>query len=261
MSAGVPGPATPRPPVPDQARPDSAPGRPHEVGNLCARSGVAFPAREPAPWRQSRLIVRCVPAHTCQHQHPRSRTENLFLLLVSLRLRRPPLCCSVAAGPLAVVLVVVAVSLAGLRRVALEGRRGRRLDDDEGHSSAAQTPLADAVRFANCMRAHGVTNYPDPSSNGRSQSLNQIDPSSPTFLRAHTARQKTRRTARSAPRADSRPTSLCARVRPMPAQARVPAVPGSANDLWAPGFTLGRVEYFPDISTTELPVAGVHPGG
>ena len=214
------------------------------VGNLCARSGVAFPAREPAPWRQSRLIVRCVPAHTCQHQHPRSRTENLFLVLVSLRLRRPPLCCSVAAGPLAVVLVVVAVSLAACGGSPSKGVAGVGSTTTTAPAQRRRPLLAGALRFANCMRSNGVTNCPDPGSNGRSQSINQIDPNSPTFLRAYTACQKTRRTARSAPRADSRPTALCARVRPMRAQARVPAVPGSANDLWA-GLHAGPGEYFP----------------
>ena len=40
------------------------------------------------------------------------------------------------------------------------------------------------------MRSNGVTNYPDPSSSGRPQSLNQIDPNSPTFQTAYKACQK-----------------------------------------------------------------------
>jgi hypothetical protein len=57
-------------------------------------------------------------------------------------------------------------------------------------SSGAQTPVAGAVRFANCMRSNGVANYPDPSSSGRPQSLNEIDPNSPAFLTAYKACQK-----------------------------------------------------------------------
>ena len=161
------------------------------VGNLCARSGVAFPAREPAPWRQSRLIVRCVPAHTCQHQHPRSRTENLFLLLVSLRLRRPPLCCSVAAGPLAVVLVVVAVSRAACggspsRRVWRASARRRHRAPVQRHrpiicAAAARAPL---------HVSRSASPFPRSEQQRTRRTTNQINPSSPTFLRAYTACRK-----------------------------------------------------------------------
>ena len=40
------------------------------------------------------------------------------------------------------------------------------------------------VNFAQCMRANGITNWPDPSSSGHTQSLNQIDPNSPAFQAA-----------------------------------------------------------------------------
>jgi hypothetical protein len=53
--------------------------------------------------------------------------------------------------------------------------------------SGSQAAIANAVKFANCMRSHGVTNYPDPNSSGHPQSLNQINPNSATFLTAYTA--------------------------------------------------------------------------
>lgn len=42
---------------------------------------------------------------------------------------------------------------------------------------------ATAVRYASCMRAHGVPNYPDPS--GTRTNLNGIDTNSPFFIRAN----------------------------------------------------------------------------
>ena len=57
-------------------------------------------------------------------------------------------------------------------------------------SSGTQTPVAGAVRFANCMRSSGVTNFPDPASNGRSLSLNQINPNTPAFRTAYKVCQK-----------------------------------------------------------------------
>jgi hypothetical protein len=36
------------------------------------------------------------------------------------------------------------------------------------------------------MRSNGVTDFPDPSSNGRPQSLNKIDANSATFQTAYT---------------------------------------------------------------------------
>ena len=40
------------------------------------------------------------------------------------------------------------------------------------------------------MRSNGVTDFPDPASNGRTQSLKQINPNSPTFQTAYRACQK-----------------------------------------------------------------------
>jgi hypothetical protein len=83
-----------------------------------------------------------------------------------------------------VVLVVVAMSLAACGGSPSKGVAGRGSTMTTS-VTAAESPVAGAPRFANCMRAKGVTNYPDPSNNGRPQSLKQFDASSPTFLRAY----------------------------------------------------------------------------
>ena len=150
-----------------------------------------------------------------------------------------------AAGPLAVVLVAVAVSLAACGGSPSKGVAGVGSTTTTSPSSAAQTPLASAVRFANCMRSHGVTNYPDPSSNGRAQSLNQINPSSPTFQRAYTACQKYLPNGEVGP-----PAPTAAQLRFALAFAhclRKHGFPQFPDPLttYGPGFTLGRGSIFP----------------
>jgi hypothetical protein len=51
---------------------------------------------------------------------------------------------------------------------------------------------ASAIRFASCMRSHGVTNFPDPTVSARGvgfsvKSSSGINPSGPSFLAAQTA--------------------------------------------------------------------------
>ena len=64
----------------------------------------------------------------------------------------------------------------------------------QGHFSVAMNAGSAALgaKFSACMRKHGVTNFPDPNSQGVIQfgSGNGIDPSSPTFLAARGACQK-----------------------------------------------------------------------
>ena len=57
--------------------------------------------------------------------------------------------------------------------------------------SASNNPTANArgdalIAFSKCMRAHGVTNFPDPSSNGPGLNLNGtgINPQAPSFRTA-----------------------------------------------------------------------------
>lgn len=69
-------------------------------------------------------------------------------------------------------------------------------------SAARQAKLmANALKFSSCMRAHGVTNYPDPKPGpngiGVSLSTNSADgirPNSPVFRRAQRACQSPVRT-------------------------------------------------------------------
>jgi hypothetical protein len=55
--------------------------------------------------------------------------------------------------------------------------------------------LASALKFSACMRSHGITGFPDPTSSGggiqlKLASSSGIDPSSPIFQAAQTACQK-----------------------------------------------------------------------
>lgn len=52
-----------------------------------------------------------------------------------------------------------------------------------GNVSSPQN-LASELKFAKCMRAHGVPNFPDPNSNGGFSGSGGIDPASPAFQNA-----------------------------------------------------------------------------
>jgi hypothetical protein len=69
----------------------------------------------------------------------------------------------------------------------------RHLLPDNGQLSQAQQQQNSAValKFAQCMRSHGVTNYPDPGSNGATHisPSSGINPQSPAFQRAQQACQ------------------------------------------------------------------------
>ena len=61
-----------------------------------------------------------------------------------------------------------------------------------GHVGAAQLEkdTRAALKNAACMRAHGITNFPDPTiqpNGGSSVSLNGLDPTSPQFQSASKA--------------------------------------------------------------------------
>ena len=106
-----------------------------------------------------------------------------------------------------------------------------------------------AVKYADCMRANGTPNFPDPGSNGALP-----NPFSPAFRAA----EKT-----------------CAKLQPVGLHLGGPAAP-SASELraarafarcmrahgfrqfpdplttYGPGFTLGQGEYFPSTGATEF---------
>jgi hypothetical protein len=115
-----------------------------------------------------------------------------------------------------------------------------------GSSGAANTQ---AVKYAECMRANGTPNFPDPGSNGRLP-----NPFSPAFRAAENA---------------------CAKLQPVGMHLGGPAAPTAAElraaltftrcmrahglehfpdplATYGPGLTLGRGEYFPLTSSTEV---------
>jgi hypothetical protein len=162
-----------------------------------------------------------------------------------------------AAGRLVVLLVIFAVPLAACGGSPSKGVASLGLTTTSAPitspSSATQAPVAGAVRFADCMRSNGVANYPDPSSNGRPQSLNNINASSPTFLRAYKACQKY------APVGEGGgpPPPSAAQLRFALAFAqcmRKHGFPQWPDPLasYGPGLTLGRGMYFPLNSTTDF---------
>lgn len=64
---------------------------------------------------------------------------------------------------------------------------GRGATSASGSASSGQTPLAQAVAYSQCMRGHGVPNFPDPvstPSGGYGYRTRGIDPHSAAFQRA-----------------------------------------------------------------------------
>ena len=57
-----------------------------------------------------------------------------------------------------------------------------------GTPTKSTSNLTGAIQFAECMRSHGVPNYPDPTTFARGLGIRlMIDPNSPTFQRAKRA--------------------------------------------------------------------------
>jgi hypothetical protein len=118
--------------------------------------------------------------------------------------------------------------------------------------SSAATTYTQAVKFSQCMRANGLTNWPDPISNGRTRSLNRIDPNSSAFGRAYTACRKDAPSGQFGP-----PAPTAAELRFALAFARCvrkhgfPQFPDPLT-TYGPGFTLGRGMYFPPNGTNQV---------
>jgi hypothetical protein len=65
----------------------------------------------------------------------------------------------------------------------------KKYQPTDNSGSGQQPPNASAqLRHAQCMRSHGVTNYPDPGSNGETF-VNGMDVQSPTYQAAAKACQ------------------------------------------------------------------------
>jgi hypothetical protein len=83
----------------------------------------------------------------------------------------------------------------GVVLATLIGACGSATPPDAATQQSASTPGAAAFKFARCMRAHGVTDFPDPQvgSNGSSASIRQVAPASavasPQFKSAQKACQ------------------------------------------------------------------------
>ena len=118
--------------------------------------------------------------------------------------------------------------------------------------SSSASAGTQALKFAQCMRANGVTSYPDPSSNGRPQSLNPTTANSPAFQTAYDTCRKDLRGGQPGP---PPPTAAQARAGLAIARCmRAHGVPNFPDPLttYGPGFTLGPGEYFPNSPATEF---------
>jgi hypothetical protein len=102
------------------------------------------------------------------------------------------------------------------------------------------------------MRSNGVRRYPDPSSSGRPQSLNHLDPNSSTFQTAYSACRKDLTSGGVGPPAPSAAQLSFALV--FARCVREHGIPQFPDPLttYGPGFTLGQGEYFPDDGTYQV---------
>ena len=53
-----------------------------------------------------------------------------------------------------------------------------------GTANSGSGNLAKELKFAQCMRSHGVPDFPDPNKNGGFSGTSTVNPSSPTFQNA-----------------------------------------------------------------------------
>ena len=53
-----------------------------------------------------------------------------------------------------------------------------------GTANSGSGNLANELKFAQCMRSHGVPDFPDPNKNGGFSGTSTVNPSSPTFQNA-----------------------------------------------------------------------------
>lgn len=98
---------------------------------------------------------------------------------------RPPRLWAVAA--VAVVLGVIVAGCSGGSTVPTAGSTTTTSAAAEGSGSAGTSPLAQAVAYSQCIRSHGVPNFPDPvqtPSGGYGYRTKGIDPNSAAFQSA-----------------------------------------------------------------------------
>lgn len=78
--------------------------------------------------------------------------------------------------------IVLAASIIGL--AACGGGSPKASSDPSG---APKSVVAEALKYSECMRAHGVANFPDPNSQGNFESNTPINPNSTAFQTANSA--------------------------------------------------------------------------
>jgi hypothetical protein len=95
--------------------------------------------------------------------------------------------------PLGALLIGLAVTLAacggGSSNSASTTTTAAGSSGGSSSSGASNSSTQQALKYAQCMRSHGVTNYADPVS-GKSQSISGMDTNSPTYQAAASACQK-----------------------------------------------------------------------
>jgi hypothetical protein len=117
--------------------------------------------------------------------------------------------------------------------------------------SGSGSVVTQAVKFAQCMRSNGVTNYPDPGNNGRPHSIN---PNSPGFLTAYQACRKYAPNGHGGPPAPSAAQLRFALAFAQCMRAhRFPQFPDPLTTRPdQPNLTLGAGMYFPLNSATDF---------
>jgi hypothetical protein len=90
------------------------------------------------------------------------------------------------AGLLSTVVIAAAGCSNGPKKVVAE------VPASPSQAAAAPSgrPSGDPLAFSRCMRAHGISDFPDPSGKGFVDLPSDIDPNSQTFKKAQTACQK-----------------------------------------------------------------------
>jgi hypothetical protein len=115
--------------------------------------------------------------------------------------------------------------------------------------NSSESADTQALKYADCMRANGVPNFPDPGSNGALP-----NPALPAFRAARKACAKLQPVGL---RLGGPPAPTAAELHAALAFAQCMRKHGLARfpdplTTYGPGLTLRRGEYFPNISTTEL---------
>jgi hypothetical protein len=98
----------------------------------------------------------------------------------------------IAAGLIALGLLASACGGGSTPGVAsLSANAASSSNSSNSSSGSSSNEQQDGLKFSQCMRAHGVTNFPDPGSDGgiSINSMSGLDPNSPAFQTAQKACQ------------------------------------------------------------------------